>query len=208
MSVGRRLCIWASVLGVLGAAPASAQTPAPAPVMLVPGDLVRVTVWQKPELSGEFMVNPEGSLAHPLYQEVQVVGVPLSVAKTRLRDFLASTFTKDPLITMEPLFRVTVGGEVRQPNLYSVPRGTTVAQVVALAGGVSERGKASKVHLLRGGKDTRVDLTGSNPETANLTLLSGDQIIVGRGHNFFRDVLGPFASLTAAVVSVIVVFRQ
>jgi len=31
---------------------------------------------------------------------------------------------------------------------------------------------------------------------------------VGRGHNFFRDVLGPFASLTAAVVSVIVVFRQ
>jgi len=176
--------------------------------MLVPGDLVRVTVWQKPELSGEFMVNPEGSLAHPLYQEVQVVGVPLSVAKTRLRDFLASTFTKDPLITMEPLFRVTVGGEVRQPNLYSVPRGTTVAQVVALAGGVSERGKASKVHLLRTGKDTRVDLTGSNPETANLTLLSGDQIIVGRGHNFFRDVLGPFASLTAAVVSVIVVFRQ
>lgn len=208
MSVGRRLCIWVSVLGVLGAAPASAQTPAPAPVMLVPGDLVRVTVWQKPELSGEFMVNPEGSLAHPLYQEVQVVGVPLSVAKTRLRDFLASTFTKDPLITMEPLFRVTVGGEVRQPNLYSVPRGTTVAQVVALAGGVSERGKASKVHLLRTGKDTRVDLTGSNPETANLTLLSGDQIIVGRGHNFFRDVLGPFASLTAAVVSVIVVFRQ
>jgi polysaccharide export outer membrane protein len=192
------------------ARPALGQNPpgAAASVTLVPGDIVRIVVWQKPELSGEFVVTPEGALAHPLYQDVQVAGVPLTVAKTRLRDFLAQTYTKDPLLTVEPLFRVTVGGEVRQPNLYTVPRGTTVAQAVALAGGVTERGKASAVRVLRGGRTTLVDLTRPEPDAQAVPLTSGDQVIVARGHNFFRDVLGPFASVTAAVVSVIVVLRQ
>jgi polysaccharide export outer membrane protein len=193
---------------VLTAATGAAQAKPASTVTLAPGDLVRLTVWQKPELSGEFMVTPEGSLSHPLYQDVQVVGVPLPEAKARIRAFLTQTYTKDPLLTLEPLFRVSVGGEVRQPNLYSVPRGTTVAEAVALAGGITERGSASKVRLLRPGRDTKLDLTGSKPESAGVTVTSGDQIIVGRGHNFFRDIVGPFASLTAAVVSVIVVVRQ
>lgn len=195
---------------VAQASPVLAQKPAgaAASVVLVPGDLVRIVVWQKPELSGEFVVTPEGALSHPLYQDVQVAGVSLTVAKMRLRDFLAQTYTKDPLLTVEPLFRVTVGGEVRQPNLYTVSRGTTVAQAVALAGGVTERGKASAVRVLRDGRTTVVDLTRPEPDAQAVPLTSGDQVIVARGHNFFRDVLGPFASVTAAVVSVIVVLRQ
>jgi polysaccharide export outer membrane protein len=189
-------------------AQSSTSSAAPAPVVLTPGDMVRLTVWQKPELSGEFVVTPEGTLAHPLYQDIPVAGVPLSVAKTRLKEFLAATYTKDPLLTVEPLFRVTVAGAVRQPNLYSVPRNTTVGQVVALAGGVSEQGKASSVRLLRQGKTYKVDLTRPEPEAAQVPLVSGDQIIVPRGGNFFRDVLGPMASLTAALVSISLAFRQ
>jgi protein involved in polysaccharide export with SLBB domain len=198
------ICLVAEARPALGQQTAGAA----ASVVLKPGDLVRIVVWQKPELSGEFAVTPEGTLAHPLYQDVEVAGIPLTVAKTRLRDFLAQTYTKEPLLTVEPLFRVTVGGEVRQPNLYTVPRGTTVAQAVALAGGVTERGKASAVRVLREGRATTVDLTRPEPATQSEQLVSGDQVIVTRGHNFFRDVLGPFASLTAAVVSVIVVVRQ
>jgi polysaccharide export outer membrane protein len=176
--------------------------------VLAPGDLVRITVWENPSLSGEFTVNPEGTLNHPLYQEVHVAGVPLSQAKARLHDFLAGTYTKDPLLTVEPLFRVMVGGEVRLPNLYSVPRGTTVTQAVALAGGVTDRGKPSSVRLIRRGKNTIIDLNRPEPEGEASTLMSGDQVVVPRGHNVFRDFLGPFSSLTAAIVSVIVVVRQ
>jgi hypothetical protein len=32
---------------------------------LRPGDVVRIDVWQKPELSGEFRVGIDGSLVHP-----------------------------------------------------------------------------------------------------------------------------------------------
>lgn len=180
----------------------------PASDILMTGDLVRITVWQKPELSGEFLVNPEGSLAHPLYQEVKVAGVPLAVAKQRLRDFLAASYTKDPLLVVEPLLRVTVGGQVNVPNVYSAPRGTTVSQAVAMAGGPTTEAKLSNTRVFRAGKVFKMDLTKSDATGAGQPVRSGDQITVGRKGNFFRDGLGPFASLTAAVVSLVVVFRQ
>src|SRR5215218_6153155 len=50
----------------------AAQTPAPAPrteaVSLSPGDSVRITVWRKPEFSGDFIVAPDGTISHPLYR--------------------------------------------------------------------------------------------------------------------------------------------
>jgi protein involved in polysaccharide export with SLBB domain len=187
---------------------AQSTPPREEPVVLTPGDLVRVTVWQRPEFSGEYLVTPEGSLAHPLYQDVKVAGVPLAEAKARLRAFLAQTYSKDPQLTMEPLFRITVGGEVRAPNLYTVPRGTTVAQAVALAGGVTQQGKASKVRVIRRTGSSMIDITRPEPSQGSEQLVSGDQVLVSRGHNFFRDVLGPFSSITAAVVSIIVVVRQ
>src|SRR5690349_4287754 len=36
-------------------------------VVLAPGDSVRVVVWRKPELSGDFIIAPDGSITHPLY---------------------------------------------------------------------------------------------------------------------------------------------
>src|SRR5215218_9301245 len=68
----------------------SAQSPDPAvdAVMLRPGDAVQITVFRKPELSGEFTISASGSIDHPLYQAVPVAGVPLSVARQRLNEFL------------------------------------------------------------------------------------------------------------------------
>jgi protein involved in polysaccharide export with SLBB domain len=176
--------------------------------VLLPGDMVRIVVWQNPELSGEFLVNPEGTLAHPVYQEVQVAGLPLAEAKRRLRQFLAASYTKDPLIIVEPLMRVSISGEVRAPNLYPVPRGTSVSQAVALAGGLTEAGDPSDAILLRNGEVIKLDLTRPEPLERQIKVASGDQIVVGRHGNFFRDFIGPFSALTAAVVSLVVVFQQ
>jgi protein involved in polysaccharide export with SLBB domain len=175
---------------------------------LSPGDPVRVKVWREPELSGDFVVTPEGTLDHPRFDTVQVVGVPLQVARARLRAFLSREYT-DPLIILEPMLRVAVQGEVRQPSLYPMGRSTTVGQAIAIAGGPTERGKLNEVRLVRGTEQLRLDLTKPNSSDASMVVRSGDQLYVGRrGGSFFRDVLTPFASLTAAFVSVIVAVRQ
>lgn len=175
---------------------------------LRPGDRVVVTVWRQTELSGESVVSLDGTLNHPYYQTVPVAGVPIAVVKQRLLQFLVDNGHGNPLITVEPLFRVTVGGEVRQPNVYSLSSSATVAQAIAGAGGPSDRGRLSKVRLYRGGKRMDLDLNDPRSDQANMPIQSGDNVIVGRSKNFFRDVLAPGASLTAAIVSIIVVFRQ
>jgi protein involved in polysaccharide export with SLBB domain len=198
-----------SALGVcLSLSTAAGQTTSPGEEPgLQPGDRVLITVWRKPELTGESTVMVDGTLNHPLYQTIEVAGVPLAVVKQRLLAYLSQTET-DPLLTVEALFRVTVGGEVRQPNVYMLPSSATVSQAIAGAGGPTELGRLSNVRLYRGSQQLRLDLNDPRSEQANMRIRSGDNLIVGRSKNFFRDVLAPGASLIGAVLSIVVVLRQ
>ena len=142
----------ASLIAVLTIAPlgfASAQRARP-PLdpALRPGDVLRINVWRHPELSGDFVVAPDSSLVDPVYQGVKVAGQPLYVVRDRLRGVL-STYEQSVPFVLEPLFPVTVAGEVRQPNLYRLPEGTTFAQAIAQAGGPNELGQLNKVNVIR-----------------------------------------------------------
>lgn len=179
-----------------------------APVaMLRPGDVVRVTVWRNPELSGEFDVAADGSLRHPLYQAIQVAGVPLSTAEARLRDFLRQ-YESNPNFTLEPLFRVAVSGEVRQPSIYTLSPEMTVAQAVALAGGFTDRSMVNRVRLYREDQVWTIDLTRPDEGMGRLQIRSGDQIVVDRRRSIFRDYVAPVASIAGAVAAILNVYLR
>jgi polysaccharide export outer membrane protein len=177
--------------------------------VLRPGDVLRINVWRHPELSGEFVVATDSSLVHPVYQVVKVAGVPVGVVKERLR-VLLTAYEQDAHLAIEPLFSVSVEGEVRQPNLYRLAQGTTIAQAIALAGGPTETGRLDKVHLIRRDGEIAVDLAGGYSRFEGLPVLSGDQVVVGRrsGFNFVRDIVVPVASLTGAVAAIIYASRR
>lgn len=177
-------------------------------VMLSPGDMVRITVWRKPEMSGEFAVTSDGYIAHPLYREVRVGNISIAAAEQQLRAFLAR-YEQNPQFVIEPLLRVSVSGEVRQPNLFSLRPETTVGQVVALAGGPTERGRSDRVLLRRRGQEIRVELRSPTSSGALMPIRSGDQITVERERAVFREFVAPIIGLlgaTAAVVSVILIY--
>lgn len=188
---------------------ASAQ-PATTPgsnVFIAPGDYVRITVWRKPELSGEFLVAADSSLKHPLYQEVKVAGLNVGAAQARIRTYLLR-LEAAPQVSIDPLFQVAVGGEVRSPNLYRLAPETNLAQAVALAGGPSERGRLDRVRLLRGGRTMTIDLTSADGEGVRMPVQSGDRLFVGRRTDRLRDNIGPIASLAGAAVSIAILFRR
>jgi len=172
---------------------------------LSPGDVVRITVWRKPELSGDFVVAGDGTLSHPLYRDIHVTGIPLPAVETRLRDFLVK-LESNPQFVIEPLLRVAVAGEVRTPNLYTLRPETSVAQAVAIAGGPTDRGRQDRVVLVRDHRQTTIRLRTADQSGATMPIRSGDQIMVERQSAVFRDVIAPMISIlgaTAAVVSVI-----
>lgn len=168
---------------------------------LRPGDAVRIAVWRMPELSGEFEIAGDGTIAHPLYRTVRVTGAGQAELERRVRERLLQ-FETNPQFVVEPLLRVSVGGEVRQPNLYSLRPEVTVAQAVARAGGLSERGRLDRVHLVRDGVRSTLDLVDPASGGGQLTVRSGDQIYVERRRDVFRELVAPVASVIAAVASV------
>src|SRR6185503_9276044 len=93
------------------AASAQAQNQDVSAQGLAPGDAIRITVWRKPEMSCDCTVAGNGTIIHPLYREVQVIGVPLSTVEDRLRTFLAR-YEQNPQFVIQPLVKIVVGGEV------------------------------------------------------------------------------------------------
>lgn len=204
-----RLCVITALLVATGApAWGQARAPAPTPGLRV-GDALRVNVWGHPELSGDFAVASDSTLVHPVYQTVRVGGAPLSVVHERLRSLLA-TYEQDVQFVIEPLFSVTVAGEVRQPNLYQLPQATTFAQAIAQAGGPTELGRLDRVRVIRRDGAITINLGSGYSRYEALPIASGDQILVGRrsNFNFLRDVLYPLTSMTAAVAAVLAYSRR
>jgi protein involved in polysaccharide export with SLBB domain len=175
--------------------------------VLNPGDAVRITVWRKPEISGEYLVTGDGVIANPFYMDVAVIGLPLAAVADRIRVHIEQ-FETAPRVLVEPLYRVAVSGEVRQPSLYSLSPETTVEQAVLVAGGVTERARSERIVLVRGEQQIDVDLTRHDGGLARIHVQSGDQIVVPRQRSIVRDYVAPASSIIAASFSIINVWLR
>lgn len=191
-----------ALLALLLAPAAALRAQAPEPVVLGPGDQVRIVVWGANEkMGGEFEILGDSTIAHPLFREVRAAGVPMAQVEAGVRRVLA-VYEQNPQFLVEPLFRVAVTGEVRQPNLLVLRPETTVLQALARAGGANERGRLDRVHLLRGGRDQTLDLTRPELGQGQMPIRSGDVIRVERRTDVFREYVGPSASIVAALAAI------
>jgi protein involved in polysaccharide export with SLBB domain len=129
---------------------------------LGPGDLVRVTVFQQADLSGEFRLDGDGHLALPLAGEIEAGGLTTrgleQAIAARLHDgsFLVDPKVGAQVLTYRPFY---ILGEVRKPGEYEYKNAMTVINAVALAGGQTYRAKTSAATIERGTctMDARVD---------------------------------------------------
>jgi polysaccharide export outer membrane protein len=172
--------------------------PDPVPVQeqrLRPGDMLRIDVWRQLEYSGEFSIGIDGRLLHPLYQELELEGLSAEEARREVEHFLTG-YVSSARIVVEPLFRVSVGGEVREPAVYPMVRGSTVAEAVAVAGGPTALAKLDEVVLVRDGVQYALTLGQDD-------LITFGQVPVTSDFELWRDVIGPVATLAALTLSVI-----
>ena len=199
-----RVCVLFFALIVLGST-AAAQTIRQAAV-LQPGDEIRIKVWRDSEMSGDLGIAPDGSLIHPVFRAVKVTGIPLADVETRIRTFLLR-YQTEPQFVAEPLFRVTIGGEVQKADLYFLAPNVTIGQAVALAGGATERGRTDRVRLLSNGQLSTIKLNDNDP-TGNLPVRSGDLLIVERRGSFFREIFTPLVAIVGSAAAIINVTRK
>jgi polysaccharide export outer membrane protein len=145
-------------------APAGAQpSPAVAPPAFVAGtaadtyvigasDVISVSVWKEPTLSGSLLVRPDGMISLPLLGDVQASGLtPLQLADqiaTKLKKFI-----QDPNVS------IVIGqihskvvyllGEVGKRGPIEMTPGMTLLEAIGSAGGITEDANAKKIYILR-----------------------------------------------------------
>ena len=121
------------------------------PVTLAPGDVIKLSFTDETDLNQTQKIRRDGKVSLPLLGEVTAAG-------KRLIDFqneLVSRYepqleNSDVLVTLENgTATVTVSGFANKPGKFSFDRPTTVFQAIMEAGGVSDYGNLSKVHLVR-----------------------------------------------------------
>jgi polysaccharide export outer membrane protein len=76
----------------------------------------------------------------------------------------------------EPAAPIYVMGMVKSPGAYQVPKGATVLQVLAQAGGVTDRGSTGRITLVRKTQQRTVELKAALHDTVQ----PGDTILVRR----------------------------
>lgn len=194
----RRLFLLAALL-LLAPAAGRAQS-AGDQVVLHPGDLLRVTIWREPDLSGDFQVDESGSITLPMLGVRRVANVTMSQLREGLmREYLQQL--RNPSITIVPLRRVNILGEVTRPGLYPVDPTVTLLGALALAGGAGDEGDLERITLTRAGTSVRQRLSMSE-SLDQLDVRSGDQIVVQRRSWASRNSATVIASVVSLVTAI------
>ena len=144
---------------------------------LAVGDKLKVTVYNEPELTGEYQVNDSGVIAFPLIGEVRASGVSVDELRAQLVLSLQNGFVRNPRVTVDMAnYRpINIIGEVRNAGQYPYRPGISVQDAIAMAGGYTYRANNSVVYLTRAAGSEQITLDSKKDGTP---VLPGDNIRV------------------------------
>lgn len=148
----------------------------PSVYRLAAGDVVRVDVFNEPELSLDADVDSSGNISYPLLGRVRAAGLTPRQLETYIADRLRGGYLVQPDVRVgiahyRPFF---VTGMVRKVGSYPYVLGLTVDKALAMAGGITEFGSEKKIYLQpeNAGDNQRVKVDLDHP------VYPGDTILV------------------------------
>jgi polysaccharide export outer membrane protein len=170
------------------AAPAAAASTAPAGYVIGAEDVLSIVFWRNQDMSAEVAVRPDGRISLPLINEVLAAGLTPEALRTTLVT-AAEKFMESPTVTVVVKQinsrKVSITGMVNKPGQYQITNGTSVIQLIAMAGGLLEYAEADNISVIRNenGQPRRYrvnykDVAKGKNLRQNLELKVGDTVIV------------------------------
>jgi polysaccharide export outer membrane protein len=162
------------------------------------GDVIKVTVFQSPELGLEARIPESGIVSYPLLGDVKLGGLTISQAEKRLAEgLLSGKFLKQPqvsiLVTSLRGSQASVLGSAVRPGRYSLELANTrLSDLMALAGGVAPEGSdILTVVGTRDGKqfrkqiDFRTLFRGAGDASQDIVIQNNDVVYVDRAPQIY-----------------------
>jgi polysaccharide export outer membrane protein len=108
-----------------------------------PKDVINISVWRQPTMSGPYTVDEDGAVHMPLVGPVAVRGLTRKEVEAAIGTALAAGYVRAPQVTVSiEQFRsqkIFVTGEVRQPGEVALSGRLSLLEALARAGSVTER---------------------------------------------------------------------
>jgi polysaccharide export outer membrane protein len=159
--------------------------------LIGPGDSVSIFVWRNPDISGSFVVRPDGMVTTSLVEDIQVSGKTPTMLARHIEEEL-SKYINNPRVTVSvggfrgPLYeQVRVIGEATNPSAVNYTETMTLLDLMIAVGGLTEYASGNDAKLVRmvsGVQKTfeiRIDDLIKNGEIEeNIDMLPGDIIII------------------------------
>ena len=123
-----------------------------------PDDILAINVWKEPEVSRTLPVRPDGNISLPLVGDLMASGLTPEQLQNEIRQQLI-TYLSNPEVTVlvqeAKSQKFNVVGEVTKPGSYVLSGPMSVLDAIALAGGLRDFAKETKIYVLR------IDTNGS-----------------------------------------------
>jgi polysaccharide biosynthesis/export protein len=151
------------------------------------GDLVEMSVFDTPELSGKLRVNNTGDIILPLVGSIHVGGLKAEDVQSLIRQkFIDGGFLKDPQVTVFVAEYATQGvsvlGEVKNPGIYPAFGTHNLMDYLSSAGGLTPLA-GTNITVTRAGhpddpEHVKISASAAPKPLNNPAILPGDSIFV------------------------------
>lgn len=159
--------------------------------LIGPGDSLTIFVWRNPEISGQFIVRPDGKVTTSLVEDIDVAGKTPSDLARQIEEQL-SVYINNPRVTVSvnnftgPLSeQVRVIGEATNPSAVNYTEHLTLLDLMIAVGGLTEFADGNSAKLIRvvNGKQVTFelnidDLVRDGEIQENVDMLPGDIVII------------------------------
>ncbi|WBO20841.1 polysaccharide biosynthesis/export family protein [Sphingomonas abietis] len=144
---------------------------------LAPGDRIKITVYNEPNLTGDYGVSADGAVSLPLIGDVPATDHTVNEVIAEATTRYAGGFLRTPKLSGEvSIFRpFFILGEVATPGNYPYVVGMTAMNAIAIAKGFTPRANRRMVFIRR--KDDAKEI--SYRLTPELRVYPGDTVRVG-----------------------------
>ena len=156
-----------------------------------PEDVLRITVYEQPDLTTKVRVTTEGDITFPLIGKVKAVDLTVTELETRIAELLEKDYLVNPAVNVfieeyHPK-QVFVLGAVGKPGAYNLSKEkqTTVLEAIAMAGGFAKEAaqNGTKVIRVEDGKEITIkievtDIIKKGDKDKDIPLKPNDLIIV------------------------------
>jgi len=155
---------------------------------VLPGDLLRISVWKEDDLQLDVLVRPDSAFSFPLAGDISTNDRSVLDLQEVLTQRLGR-YISDPVVTVsvrEVLGnKIYVIGQVKEPGSFVVNPQVDVLQALSMAGGTTPFADLNDIRILRRTGETQTaisfrynDVVKGKNLRQNIILQSGDVVVV------------------------------